>query len=89
MLCKTFDLLRNWHSTVSAYADERQLLVLTALLTSPNIKIRYGTTIADLLYFFFGMITPGRVNISSTAHKNRLNTQYWAHSIGTDTNSSR
>ena len=34
LLRKNFDLLRNSHSTVPSYADEWELLVLTALLTS-------------------------------------------------------
>ena len=35
---RCFDLLHNSHSTVSTYADERELLVLTALVTSARLS---------------------------------------------------
>ena len=38
LLRKGFDLLRNSPSTVSIYADECELLVLTALLTSARLS---------------------------------------------------
>ncbi len=38
MLRKRFDLLRNSPSTVSTYADECELLALTASLTSASVS---------------------------------------------------
>ena len=62
MLCKTFDLLRNSPSSVPMYADEGELLVFGASLTSANLSKKYY---ASLGRFFIVRLM--RLRFSSTS----------------------